>query len=349
MLTGYSSGSVQPDWIASEYQYGRFKSGSYYTTPFEGFYSFDADFVFQKIDPLGTEHGTFVLELIDGGTGSIASIMTGGFVHGTVLDTVSRIIPTTATSYSEYEIALQTVAFLPANHKIFFRLKTNYTQVSYDRVSDIYDTSGIFIQPWGHLNYEAVSMDATLCRDLAVSPANLLFDSSSITSNTISLTQATNYFFNSSSTYDPAYTDVYNPSASLLYGQFGEAYHNMSPDLYDNVWIYYSAGTLIPGSTLGGIKPLRFSIINIDTGSSGTTRFTVSPDFPSYLTPSNVNLYDKIVFTKQVPDETVVILNGKKRPGDTSYGFLVPENINPTIQKNINTLQSTIQSQILNY
>ena len=56
-----------------------------------------------------------------------------------------------------------------------------------------------------------------------------------------------------------------------------------------------------------------------------------------------------MVFIKKVPDETIATIKGKKRPGETSFGFLIPENVTPNIQKNINTLQATIQSQLLNY
>jgi len=70
---------------------------------------------------------------------------------------------------------------------------------------------------------------------------------------------------------------------------------------------------------------------------------------PGFISGSNINNYQKAVFVKRVSDETVLTLQGKKRPGQTSYGFVVPENLNPNIAKNINTLQSTIQSQILNY
>ena len=48
-----------------------------------------------------------------------------------------------------------------------------------------------------------------------------------------------------------------------------------------------------------------------------------------------------------MPDETNIIFQGTKRPGQTSFGFVIPNNVNPDIQKNINTLQATIQSQLL--
>lgn len=115
--------------------------------------------------------------------------------------------------------------------------------------------------------------------------------------------------------------------------------------------LYYSANVVNPALTgVGDLYASKLRVIKIDTDPvTNTKRFTVSPNFPDYITPSTLNKYSKVVFTKRVPDETTMILEGRKNPGKTSYGFMIPENINPTILKNANTLQSTIQSQILNY
>jgi hypothetical protein len=36
-----------------------------------------------------------------------------------------------------------------------------------------------------------------------------------------------------------------------------------------------------------------------------------------------------------------------KNPGQTSYGFLIPNTVSPEITNNINTLQAAVQSQLL--
>jgi len=46
-------------------------------------------------------------------------------------------------------------------------------------------------------------------------------------------------------------------------------------------------------------------------------------------------------------DEQNLIINYTKPPGQTSYGFLIPETINPSVLTNINTLQANVQAQLL--
>ena len=50
---------------------------------------------------------------------------------------------------------------------------------------------------------------------------------------------------------------------------------------------------------------------------------------------------------KRYNDEQNVILTFNKNPGPTSYGFGIPNTINPIVTANINTLQAAVQSQLL--
>jgi len=98
------------------------------------------------------------------------------------------------------------------------------------------------------------------------------------------------------------------------------------------------------------LDPQKFQITKVDIDPVyNTYRFTVSPSFPSYYNSSTINRFESLVFLKKVPDETAMILEGKKGPfaGNTSYGFIVPELIDPNVMQNLNTLQSTVQSQLL--
>ena len=354
MLSTYVSGTIPPFTIFdpsnpdSPYSGGgRFKAGDYFTAPFDGFYNFSGVFVFVKEDtdfPY-TISGSFTLDIINGGTGSTTSILSSGFVDGAILAT--KTVNVTA-GYSNYydpgkEISLQTSAYLPSGSKVFFRLKTNYRAASYIAGSP----KGIYIEPGANIVCTAVNLDATLCRSLSIT-ANNLFDSSSFTTSSFTLTRSTNNFFTSASTFNPSYSDYYN-SSSVLYGEFGDINYSMQPEAGDYIYLYYD-GTGIGLPVIGNLRALRFRIITVDSNpTTNTQRFTVVPNISDYITPEKLNSYVKAVFTKRVPDETTLILEGRKNPGKTSYGFAIPENINPTILKNANTLQSTIQSQILNF
>jgi hypothetical protein len=123
----------------------------------------------------------------------------------------------------------------------------------------------------------------------------------------------------------------------------------MQPEPGDYIYLYYD-GQGIGSPVIGDLAALRYRIITVDTNpTTNTQRFNIAPEIPAYITAQKLNNYLKVVFAKRVPDETTLILEGRKNPGKTSYGFAIPENINPIILKNANTLQSTLQSQILNY
>jgi hypothetical protein len=350
MLTPYLSGTVpafsDPATMGA-FDYGRFKAGEYYTTPFDGYYNFSGVFVFKKDDPLGTESGSFTLDIVNGGTGSISSILANGYPNGTIIATETTNVPGGWADWGTpgHEINLQTTQYLPSGSKIFFRLKTNYNGVSYINV----DSRGIYIEQGANIVCSAVTMDTTICRSLTTYQSSL-FDSGSVTTSSVSLMPDINVFFTSASTFNPSYTDYYN-SSSVLYDAYGDINYSMQPEVGDYLYLYYDGGTFgYPIGTVGNTRAFRFRIINLDTNpSTNTKRFHVSPEIPPYINSTTINKYLKVVFSKRVPDETSMILEGRKNPGKTSYGFAIPENINPTILKNANTLQSTIQSQILNY
>jgi hypothetical protein len=347
MLTEYTSGST-PTWtpFGSYYRAGtRSKLTEYYTAPFDGFYYFSGVFVFKKEDTAPPYvSGSFTLDIINGGLGSVDSIFSAGFADGQIIATETVNVPGTYADFGTpgHEINLQTTTYLPSGSKVFFRLKTNYQ-------SDTWDGSGqgIYIEQGANIVCSAVTMDATLCRSLTITD-NDLFNSGSYSSSSLTLTRNTDRFFTSASTFNPSYSDYYN-SSSVLYGEYGDINYSMQPEPGDYIYLYYD-GQGIGSPVIGDLAALRYRIITVDTNpTTNTQRFNIAPEIPAYITAQKLNNYLKVVFAKRVPDETTLILEGRKNPGKTSYGFAIPENINPIILKNANTLQSTLQSQILNY
>jgi hypothetical protein len=352
MLSYYVSGTIPSfsEFGAGYYTGGgRFKAGEYYTVPFDGFYNLSAVFVIVKEDIISPYNisGSFTLDLINGGTGTTSSIMSSGFVDGTLLATETINITASYTNYYDpgKELSIQTTEYLTSGSKIFFRLKTDYRASSYV----VGSSQGFYIEPGANMIFSAVSLDATLCRSLTIAD-NDLFNAPLTTTSSLTLMKSINNFFNSGSTFNPGYADYYN-SSSALYDSYGDINYTMQPDYGDYIYLYFDGlGLGFPGSVVGTTRNLRYMITNIDTDpSSNTKRLHVTPELPPYLNSGSINNYTKVVFAKRVPDETTMILEGRKNPGKTSYGFVIPENINPKIVKNANTLQSTIQSQILNY
>ena len=81
--------------------------------------------------------------------------------------------------------------------------------------------------------------------------------------------------------------------------------------------------------------------------SNGTLIMTVTPQVLDNWMLDPKEIY-QFLLLRRYNDEQNVILTFNKNPGATSYGFLIPEDINPTVVQNINTLQAAVQSQVLN-
>ena len=321
-------------------------TGSYYNAPNTGIYNIRAyaEFGFKVLIPSSMtipvqQPVRFKIQILKNATSS------SGHLEGEVLNETLFTIP--IGRVSGYEISLNLAVrksrvLLNTDDKIFIKTSIYFKNPA---MTGIYDTSiygkSLFTE------VEQVPLDGTFCINPS-STTNKLINESVYDpdSNIITFTDEISKYFNEETTYLPYYSSG-SITESALYSTFGEVDYPTKIESGDYLIMYYNAATLGYPSGSSNIYPIKTRIINVTTGSSISIQ--VYPDLPGYLTPSNINSYDKIVFTKRVPDETTMILQGKKNPGKTSYGFAIPENINPTILKNANTLQSTIQSQILNF
>jgi len=330
IITNFSSGS--------RYNY---ISGSYFTIPRDGVYNISSVFGFAYyITPPGTTGvNSIKLDIIKWN----GSSTTYGFVEGTSIynSGINQWNIPSGTTVGGLTISLNSQAnnvFLSAGDKVSVKITAylNFSEISlYGR---------------GHTEtYQAIPSNGSLCID-TTSTNHALFNTGSYIrgGNTLTLSSGMSQYFNSLTTYNPGYES--NPSP--LYPRFGDVNYPTEIDPGDYVILYYSGSDV--GYSSDTIYPIsrRITGVNYDYSGSVTSSvasFTVYPNMPGFISGSNINNYQKAVFVKRVSDETVLTLQGKKRPGQTSYGFVVPENLNPNIAKNINTLQSTIQSQILNY
>ena len=72
---------------------------------------------------------------------------------------------------------------------------------------------------------------------------------------------------------------------------------------------------------------------------------TIPTILPNWTT--NSGSVNNFLLLSRYKDEQNVIINYTKPPGQTSYGFLIPQTINPAVLSNINTLQANVQAQLL--
>jgi len=144
-----------------------------------------------------------------------------------------------------------------------------------------------------------------------------------------------------SDVYGPLYQFSPNPEtgsfSSSLYTKYGDANNTFEINQFDKVVVTISNGT----SYVSNIK-------NVYTGSSQEIHVSLYNTIPGDIkTALGNNTYDSFLIVKKIKDEQNIIMNFNKKSGETSYGFLIPESTNPTVVENINTIQASVQSQIL--
>jgi hypothetical protein len=310
----------------------KYITGSYYEVPEDGVYDMYSKFYYKVTfnGPIFEFPPTFDVKI------SLIKnpITAGGYLDGgTVIAEGSIEVDTSGPN--NYKSIAEFTGFLELGDRI-------YTKVVIDNwYRERYDFGGIPVIAIDsyYSAYELVSSLGSYCIDI---DGNDLFDSSYPTAGEIlPITPAMSTFF------DPSGSTTFLPDlSSSLYPLLGDINYTTQIESGDFIILYYNKTDLSLGS--GDLYPVSREVVNVE--DNGTQKLIqVYPSMPPYLTAANVNSYKKVAFIKKQKDESVVILKGVKKPGKTSYGFLVPQDIDPYILKNINTLQSSIQSQILDY
>ena len=94
----------------------------------------------------------------------------------------------------------------------------------------------------------------------------------------------------------------------------------------------------------------QYQEFNINRITPGTNLgITVTPNLVTNLASGSYisNQISKVLLLSKQPDETNVNLTFGKENGQTSYGFLVPDDLSPDILKNIDTITKQVKQKIL--
>ena len=126
-----------------------------------------------------------------------------------------------------------------------------------------------------------------------------------------------------------------SPYTSSLYQLYGDVNSPFDPVFGDKI-------------VLTDINGVTQDVDVISTAMSGSGQLTVSV-LPQVLGNwiQNPRLVYRVLILKRYNNEQNVILTFNKAPGQTSYGFLIPDTISSKVTDNINSLQAAVQSQIL--
>jgi hypothetical protein len=133
----------------------------------------------------------------------------------------------------------------------------------------------------------------------------------------------------------------YLPTTSSigLYSTYGNINNTFSPKVGDALLLYYN----------GGIQYQEFNIININQ-VNGQYQIKLSPSLANNLALTGSytsNTVDRFLLLSKQPDETNLYLSFNKTPGNTSYGFLIPDNLSPGILSKIDIITRQVQQKLL--
>ena len=156
-------------------------------------------------------------------------------------------------------------------------------------------------------------------------------------SNTITFTSALSNFNNA------GYQFVPNPlsgSISSLYSisaSYGDVDYQFNINPYDMVVAQLSDNSYVESRILSSSISSSFLQIHLDSDMSSLFKTNIMS-----------GSYQRFLLLKKIEDETNVHLSFIKRAGKTSYGFLIPEDINQSILDNIDTITKEAKQKLLN-
>ena len=124
--------------------------------------------------------------------------------------------------------------------------------------------------------------------------------------------------------------------SSSLYTKYGDVNDPFYPEFGDKIIMSDNSGIIQDVTVLSAkVEPFD-NKLHIRVVPAVLNSWTVNPA-----------LIEQFLLLRRYKDEQNVILSFNKNPGQTSYGFTIPETINPMVLTDINTLQAAVQSQLL--
>ena len=139
--------------------------------------------------------------------------------------------------------------------------------------------------------------------------------------------------------HDRGYIFVPNPltgSQSSLYGRYGDVDYSFSIKPYDIIVTYLSDNTYVESRVLETYVSSSLLHIRLDGDLSNLYKNNIVS-----------GSYKSFILLSRKEDETNINLNFNKRPGDTSYGFLIPQDLASDVLDNIDTITKQVKQKLL--
>jgi hypothetical protein len=128
---------------------------------------------------------------------------------------------------------------------------------------------------------------------------------------------------------------------SSLYYTYRSITYDFNPSSGDVLVLHYTTNN----------QPKVFESIIIYSYKDSFSRLNLilSSTLPSNLAIPNYfnSTIDKFLILKRVKDENNIVLTFDKDPGETSLGFIIPENVNPAILENIDVITKEVKQKLI--
>jgi hypothetical protein len=132
---------------------------------------------------------------------------------------------------------------------------------------------------------------------------------------------------------------------STLFTTYKNVDVEFNPKVGDVVILYYT--TTENNSTQQ--KVFESSIKDVYNDFYGKLHFMLSSTLPSTLAIPTYfsSTLDSFVIVSRIHDESNIILTYDKNPGETSLGFIIPENVNPDLLSNIDVITKEVKQKLI--
>jgi hypothetical protein len=143
-----------------------------------------------------------------------------------------------------------------------------------------------------------------------------------------------------SSFYGGGYLFTPNPlsgSVNSLYDTYGDVDYPFEAKLYDIVILYLSDNTYIEYRVLDVNNESNLLRITLDQTLSQTIKDELA-----------LNKFKRFLLLSRRKDESNAYIVYQKRPGKTSYGFIIPNNLAPDVLANIDTITKEVKQKLIN-
>jgi hypothetical protein len=145
--------------------------------------------------------------------------------------------------------------------------------------------------------------------------------------------------FNSSLSTYVDYLYIPATSSVLLHPIYGNVLNTFSPKVGDVILIYYN-----------GTQYQELNISNVSNDINNLLNVKVTPNLVNFLATGSYtnNTVNQFLLLSKQSDETNINISFDKQDGQTSYGFIIPSNLSPSVLDNIDTITRQVQQKLLN-